>query len=390
MSGGVDSSVAAAFLVEQGYDVHGVTLQVWEEETEETRKTKRWEERGCCKVGIAKHVAKLLSIPHEVIDTREVFQKGVIDDFTQAYLSGTTPNPCVRCNERVKFGSLYEYAQHMGADFVATGHYAKIGKRPAGNLQLGMAEDSKKDQSYFLYRISPDWLPYILFPLGSLQKSAVWIKAEEMGLPTEELKESQEICFVTQGNYREFLKVNAPQSMQSGTFVDMQGIPVGQHEGIAFYTSGQRKGLGIATGERLYVHHVIPESNTVVLGTAEDLNTWECHVSDLNMFEKDKLLEGTQVLAKCRYASQPVTATLTWKDEDRVFLRFSSVQRSLSPGQSVVFYDQAGWVLGGGIIQRDKELLKIQNPISTSNHQTFITFLRLINSSIPREFPRLS
>ena len=365
----MDSSVAAALLVEQGYDVHGVTLQVWEEETEETRTTKRWEERGCCKVGIAKHVAKLLDIPHEVIDTREVFQKGVIEDFTEAYLSGTTPNPCIRCNERVKFGSLYQFARDMGADFVATGHYAKIGKKPSGNLQLGIAEDSKKDQSYFLYRISPEWLPYILFPLGSLQKSEVWNRAEKMGLPTEELKESQEICFVTQGDYREFLKSKAPQSMQPGTFVDMKGTRIGQHEGIAFYTSGQRKGLGIATGERMYVHHVIPESNTVVLGAAEDLNTWQCHVSDLNMFEKTNLLDGTQVLAKCRYASQPVTATLTWAERDRLFLQFSSVQRSLSPGQSIVFYDHEGWVLGGGIIQRDQERLKIQNSISASSQQ---------------------
>ena len=248
MSGGVDSSVAASILVEQGYDVRGVTLQVWEDEDEETRKTKRWEDRGCCKVGIAKHVAKLLEIPHELIDTREIFQTGVIDDFTHSYLSGNTPNPCVRCNERVKFGSLYAHAQNMGADFVATGHYAKVFQDPDGKFQLGMAEDRKKDQSYFLYRISSEWLPAILFPLGKLQKSEVWERAEAMGLPTEELKESQEICFVTQGNYKDFLKQHAPESIKPGTFVDMQGSPIGQHEGVAFYTSGQRKGLGIATG----------------------------------------------------------------------------------------------------------------------------------------------
>ncbi|WP_447969914.1 tRNA 2-thiouridine(34) synthase MnmA [Nitrospira sp. M1] len=371
MSGGVDSSVAASILVEQGYDVQGVTLQVWEEETEETRTSKRWEERGCCKVGIARHVAQLLNIPHEVIDTREVFQKGVIDDFTQAYLSGETPNPCVRCNERVKFGSLYTHAQKMGADFVATGHYATIGEQAGGRLQLGRAEDPKKDQSYFLYRISPDWLPHILFPVGQLQKSEVWNRAEDMGLPTEELKESQEICFVTQGDYREFLKVNAPESMKPGTFVDMQGTSIGQHDGIAFYTSGQRKGLGIATGERLYVHHVIPESNTVVLGAAEDLNMWTCRISELNIFNKEHLTEGAQVFAKCRYATPPVNATVTWDHADTMVLKFEKPQRSLSPGQSVVFYDEAGWVLGGGIIQREQEPIHIDRQKSASTLQSF-------------------
>ncbi|MCA9472865.1 MAG: tRNA 2-thiouridine(34) synthase MnmA [Nitrospira sp.] len=356
MSGGVDSSVAASLLVEQGYDVRGVTLQVWEEEDEETRKTKRWEERGCCKVGIAKHVAQLLDISHELIDTREIFQQGVIHDFTQSYLSGNTPNPCIRCNERVKFGSLYAHAKSMGADFVATGHYAKIVQSPDGEFQLGMAEDRKKDQSYFLYRVSSAWLPQILFPLGDLEKSEVWARAEQMGLPTEELKESQEICFVTQGNYKDFLKQRVPESMKPGTFVDMQGSPLGEHEGIAFYTSGQRKGLGLATGERLYVHHVIPEHNTVVLGSAEDLNTWTCRIAELNIFRKQEIIEGAPVLAKCRYASPAVQATVAWEQEDTIKLTFSNPQRSLSPGQSVVLYDANGLVLGGGIIQREKEL----------------------------------
>ena len=370
MSGGVDSSVAASILVEQGYDVRGVTLQVWEEETEETRKSKRWEERGCCKVGIARHVAKLLDIPHEVIDTRELFQKGVIDDFTQAYLSGTTPNPCVRCNERVKFGSLYKQAQHMGADFVATGHYAKITQNMGEGYRLRTAADQKKDQSYFLYRISPEWLPYILFPVGSLQKSEVWKRAEEMGLPTDELKESQEICFVTQGDYREFLKTNAPESMKPGTFVDMQGSTLGSHDGIAFYTSGQRKGLGIATGERLYVQRVIPDSNTVVLGPVESLNTYECRISELNIFDRAHLADGTQVFVKCRYASAPVSATLTWEHEDTIVLKFAAAQRSLSPGQSVVMYNNSGLVLGGGILQRDQDPIRIQSLNSAANLQT--------------------
>ena len=366
MSGGVDSSVAASLLVEQGYDVRGVTLQVWEEETEETRTSKRWEERGCCKVGIARHVAKLLEIPHEVIDTQALFKKGVIDDFTQAYLSGTTPNPCVRCNERVKFGSLYKHAQQMGADFVATGHYAKVTNKIGEGYRLGTAADRKKDQSYFLYRIAPEWLPHILFPVGAMQKSEVWTRAEEMGLPTEELKESQEICFVTQGDYREFIKVNSPESMKPGTFIDIQGRSLGKHDGIAFYTPGQRKGLGIATGERMYVQRVIPESNTVVLGPVDSLNTWECRIEDLNIFHKTTLVEGANVRVKCRYATPAVSATLSWKHEDSIILKFTEAQRSLSPGQSVVLYDDLGTVLGGGILQRDQEPINIQrNPASS-------------------------
>ena len=259
MSGGVDSSVAAALLVEQGDDVRGVTLQVWEHEDESVAVSKRWQERGCCKVGLARHVAKLLDIPHEVIDTQESFKKGVVDDFVQGYVNGTTPNPCVRCNERVKFGSLYHLAKSMGADYVATGHYARVQPSQDGTMALCKAKDSKKDQSYFLYRVPSSWLPHILFPLGSMMKSEVWDRAEAMGLPLDELKESQEICFVTQGTYREFIKVNAPESLRPGSFVTTKGRPIGQHDGIAFYTPGQRKGLGIATGERLYVQRVIPE-----------------------------------------------------------------------------------------------------------------------------------
>jgi tRNA-specific 2-thiouridylase len=192
MSGGVDSSVAAKLLKEQGYEVLGVTLKVWEEE-DETSASKRWQERGCCKVGIARHVAELLDISHQVIDTRESFQQGVIDDFIGGYLQGTTPNPCVRCNERVKFGGLFQVAEQLGADYIATGHYAGIQRDEFGTLFLARGLDSKKDQSYFLYRIPEKWLSKMLFPLGAMEKPQVWAEAEAMGLPVDELKESQEI-----------------------------------------------------------------------------------------------------------------------------------------------------------------------------------------------------
>ena len=349
MSGGVDSSVAAKLLCDQGFEVLGVTLKVWEEEDEQAA-TKRWQERGCCKVGMARHVANLLHISHQVVDIRETFEKGVIKDFIQGYLKGTTPNPCVRCNERVKFGSLFRVAEKLDADYVATGHYAQVSHSSAGVSFLTRGRDSKKDQSYFLYRIPPKWLDKMLFPLGEMEKSEVWQEAEAMGLPVEELKESQEICFVSQGDYRQFLKANAPEASRPGLFVNAEGHELGQHEGVAFYTTGQRKGLGLATGERMYVQRVQPEINVVVLGPAENLVTDFCLVSDLNVFDPDKLSGGNQVEVKFRYASNPIPATVEWVDAHTVHVQFLSPVRALSPGQSAVFY--AGpLVLGGGIIQ---------------------------------------
>jgi tRNA-specific 2-thiouridylase len=353
MSGGVDSCVAAKLLKAQGYDVIGVTLKVWEEE-DESSASKRWQERGCCKVGMARHVAQLLDIPHQVVDTRERFQQGVIDDFIGGFLQGNTPNPCVRCNERVKFGGLFQLAEDIGADFVATGHYANIRLDSLGIRCLTRGRDPKKDQSYFLYRMPAGWLSKMLFPLGAMEKTQVWKEAEELGLPVEELKESQEICFVTQGDYRQFLRQHAPQAARPGTFVDLQGQALGQHQGVAFYTPGQRKGLGIAGGSRLYVQRVLPELNVVVLGPAEGLDSQECVVSDLNVFSPDTLHDNIKVEVKFRYSTPAVPATLQWSDPSSIHVRFDSPVRALSPGQSAVFYVEDR-VLGGGIIQVNKQ-----------------------------------
>ena len=349
MSGGVDSSVAAKLLKDQGYEVIGVTLKVWEQEDEATV-SKRWQERGCCKVGMARHVAELLGISHQVIDTRERFQQGVIDDFIGGYLQGTTPNPCVRCNERVKFGGLFHLAEELGVDYVATGHYANIRHDEQGIPLLARGQDPKKDQSYFLYRIPAKWLPKMLFPLGAMEKPQVWAEAEAMGLPVDELKESQEICFVTKGDYREFLKEHAPQAASPGNFVDAEGHELGQHEGVAFYTPGQRKGLGIATGNRLYVQRVVPDLNLVVLGPPEDLDTKTCQVADLNIFSRESLVEGRLIQVKFRYSSPSVPATLHWDSTNSLSVTFEAPVRALSPGQSAVFY-LGDRVLGGGIIQ---------------------------------------
>jgi len=349
MSGGVDSSVAAALLVRQGYDVHGVTLQVWEHEDETVAASKKWQERGCCKIGIAKHVAKILNISYEVIDTRETFRRGVIQDFLQGYASGTTPNPCVRCNERVKIRGLIELAESRGIRYVATGHYVRVHKQD-GSSVLHRSVDPKKDQSYFLYRLKPEWLSRLLFPVGGMQKSEVWQEVEALGLPADELKESQEICFVSHGDYRTFIAKETPEAKKPGSFVDETGRSLGTHDGIAFYTPGQRRGLGIAAGQRLYVQHVQPATNTVVLGPEESLRRSHCDVSDLNLFNSSLLMKSTEVHVKVRYATPATPATLHPVNSTSIRIHFHQPQRALSPGQSAVFYHNDE-VWGGGIIQ---------------------------------------
>src|SRR5215510_8403348 len=349
MSGGVDSSVAAALLVRQGYDVHGVTLQVWEHEDKTVAVSKRWEERGCCKIGIARYVAQTLKIPYEVVDTRKTFRAGVIDDFVAGYLEGTTPNPCIRCNERVKLRGLIELADTRGIKFVATGHYVRVHK--SGEMQtLQRSTDLKKDQSYFLYRLRQSWLDRLLFPVGGMQKTDVWKEAETLGLPVDELKESQEICFVSHGDYRTFLEKESPTAKRSGAFVDDQGRYLGDHDGIAFYTPGQRRGLGIATGRKLYVQQVLPTTNTVVLGTEESLRRSQCDVADLNLFDPSLLTGPTEAHIKVRYATPPTPATIQPLSAGILRISFQEPQRALSPGQSAVFY-RNDHVLGGGIIQ---------------------------------------
>jgi tRNA-uridine 2-sulfurtransferase len=349
MSGGVDSSVAAALLVRQGYRVQGVTLQVWEHEDETVAASKKWQERGCCKIGIARHVAKTLNISHEVLDRRETFRKGVIDDFLQGYAGGTTPNPCVRCNERIKIRGLIELAAERGIPYVATGHYVGI-RTDGGRSILHRSVDPKKDQSYFLYRLKSEWLPKLLFPVGGMQKSEVWHEAETLGLPADELKESQEICFVSHGDYRTFIEKETPEAKKPGSFVDETGRYLGQHDGIAFYTPGQRRGLGIAADRRLYVQQVQPATNTVVVGPEESLQRNVCDVHDLNLFDTALLSQPTEVQVKVRYATPASAATIHPLSPSSLRIQFHVPQRALSPGQSAVFYRNDD-VLGGGIIQ---------------------------------------
>ncbi len=349
MSGGVDSSVAAALLVRQGYDVRGITLQVWEHENETVAASRKWQERGCCKIGLAKHVAKVLNITHEVIDARDMFRRGVIEDFLTGYAGGTTPNPCVRCNERVKIRGLIDLAESRGINYVATGHYVRV-QRNHDNLALHRSVDSKKDQSYFLYRLDPGWLSRLLFPVGGIHKSEVWREAEALGLPADELKESQEICFVSHGDYRTFIEDEIPAAKRPGPFVDESGRYLGCHDGISFYTPGQRRGLGLATGQRLYVQHVQPTTNTVVLGPEKSLYRSHCEVGDLNLFNSSLLNGPTVAEVKIRYTTPATPATLCPTSSSTLRIHFRQPQKALSPGQSAVFYHNDE-ILGGGILQ---------------------------------------
>ena len=350
MSGGVDSSVAAALLVRQGYNVHGVTLKVWEHEDDAVAASKKWQDRGCCKIGIAKFVAQRLKIPYDVIDQRQTFRENVINDFLQSYAGGITPNPCVRCNERVKLRGLIELADSRGIQYVATGHYVLIRGKIDEAFTLERSLDKKKDQSYFLYRLNPSWLPRLRFPVGAMQKADVWAEAEELGLPADELKESQEICFVSHGDYRTFIETEMPEAKNPGAFMDENGRYLGQHDGIAFYTPGQRRGLGIAAGQRFYVQHVNPSTNTVVVGPEEGLLRSSCDVKDLNLFDRSLLASKIDVAVKVRYATPATSATAEPVGHDTLRIHFHSPQRALSPGQSAVLY-RGEQVLGGGIIQ---------------------------------------
>ncbi len=358
MSGGVDSAVTAALLKEAGYDVIGVTLTLWQDENEDE---KAWQDRSCCKVGLARHVAKELDIPHHKVDIQKVFQAEVIDDFCDTYLIGETPNPCVRCNARVKFTQLLSSARELGADYLATGHYSRIRYDVASKrYALLKGLDLNKDQSYFLYRLSQAQLAATLFPLGEMCKEDVYKKAAEMGLPYEEILESQEVCFVTQKDYRAFLSENRPEAKRPGEVVSPSGEVLGQHEGFAFYTVGQRRGLGIAMGERRYVTKLSPALNQVVLGTEDELLCDSFITKDLVWGALGPLKTACAVQARIRHRAEPVAADIipleTGDSEvSDVDVHFHRPERGVTPGQSVVFY-QGDEVIGGGTISNHKEI----------------------------------
>ena len=351
MSGGIDSSVAAYLLLQSGYEVAGITLRLWGDSGEEE---KDWKSRSCCKIGIARYVAERLGIKHSVIDISDQFREHIIGQFLAEYTSGRTPNPCVRCNERIKFGLLLDLAREKGFDLLATGHYARIENKDNSQYLLKKGVDETKDQGYFLYRLRQDQLKDILFPLGGITKKEVFKIAEEcLGIPIEEVRESQEICFVTQKDYRDFVMGEIPQAAIPGDFVSVGGDYLGRHRGIAFYTVGQRRGLGIPAQKRLYVVRIEKENDRVVLGDEKDLCVSQFVIKDINLIGADNIDEigerkGLKI--KIRYRSDEISAGILPADDNRALVILSEGQRGVAPGQSAVIYD-GEYIIGGGVIE---------------------------------------
>jgi tRNA-specific 2-thiouridylase len=361
LSGGVDSSVAAALLVAQGLDVVGVTLRVWPwREPEEA--SRRF--GSCCSpeaVDDARAVARQLGIPYYLLNSEREFDAEVIAPFARDYAEGRTPVPCVACNRQVKFGSLLARAQAWDATAVATGHYARITRDPAsGRVLLWRGRDARKDQSDFLWPLSQAQLAAARFPVGELTKDEVRARARALGLATAATPESQEICFVPDHDYRGFLRRRAPEAFRAGPIVDGQGRQLGRHGGLADFTVGQRRGLGLATGRTLYVTALDPARNAVVVGPAEELESDRLWAEQVNLISDPELAAPLPVEAKIRHSQAPVAATLhpPVRDADGGLcaeVRFAAPQRAVTPGQSVVFY-RGDLVVGGGVIaRRDRE-----------------------------------
>jgi len=350
MSGGVDSSLAVVLLKEAGYEVYGATINLFNSKTVNFKEINDYSSNEK-NIKMAKQVADKFNIPWQVWDFSHEFKDEVIKYFSSEYLSGRTPNPCVLCNQKIKFGLFLENALSSGMDYIATGHYVlKEFNKQINQYTLKKAKDENKDQSYFLYRLGQKILSRTLFPLGGLRKEHVREMAGKYGLENYDKPDSQEICFVPDNNYRKFLKRNIPRTIIPGCFKDIKGNTVGEHQGIPFYTIGQRKKLGVSLNKRKYVIKINAQKNEVVLGDNTDLYKSEFKVIDLNIISSKRFFFPINVEVKIRYNCKGSQAILHDQEEGKILVEFKTPQRAITPGQAAVFYKD-NYVLGGGVIE---------------------------------------
>ena len=363
MSGGVDSSVTAAMMVDAGYDVTGITMRLGAPDTIEVEP----ERPNCCSLeGIedARRVATQLGIPFYGVNYEDAFREQIIDYFVEEYLVGRTPSPCMVCNRELKFGRLLDLAKTLECDAIATGHYARVEQHwETGRYLLRKARDVSKDQSYFLAALTQEQLRCAMMPLGEYTKAEVRDLARKYQLRTAEKIESQELCFVADTNYRRFLQDRVPEKIQGGDIVDEKGSVLGKHDGVPFYTVGQRRGLGIAVGKPLYVTQLNASENTVVVGESDALLEDTMHVERINLIAIEKLTEPIRANVKIRSRDDGGPATITPISDTEAVVKFDEPRRAITPGQATVFYD-GEYVLGGGWIvnARDATVGGVCNP----------------------------
>lgn len=348
MSGGVDSSVAAYLLKEQGYDVIGVTMQIWQDESQEQIE----DNGGCCgitAVDDARRVAMQLDIPYYVMNFKNEFKKNVIDYFTDEYIHGRTPNPCIACNRHVKWESLLKRSLEIGADCIATGHYARIAQLENGRYAIRNSVTAKKDQTYALYNLTQEQLSHTLMPVGDYNKDEIRAIAEKIGIQVAHKPDSMEICFVPDNDYAGFITRKTGYVSRPGNFVDLHGNILGTHKGIIHYTVGQRKGLGLALGHPVFVVAIRPETNEVVIGENDDVFSTKLYANNINLMSVDKIEEPIRARAKIRYSHEGADCTIRMADDGLLECVFDEKQRAVTPGQALVIYD-GDYVLGGGTI----------------------------------------
>lgn len=349
MSGGVDSSVAAYLLKEQGYEVIGVTMQIWQDEDAQYQE----ENGGCCglsAVDDAQRVANALDIPYYVMNFKEEFRCKVMDYFVEEYLTGQTPNPCIACNRYVKWEALLKRSLEIGADYIATGHYARITRLSNGRYAVRNSVSAKKDQTYALYNLTQEQLKHTLMPVGDYTKEEIRAIAQREGFPVAQKKDSQEICFIPDHDYAAFIDREAGERTPgAGNFVTKDGTVLGRHKGITHYTVGQRKGLNLAMGHPVFVTQIRAKTNEVVIGEAEDVFGSTLYCDRINYMGIPELCKPRKVLAKIRYAHAGELCTIEKAGEDIIKCTFDHPVRAITPGQAVVFYED-GYVLGGGTI----------------------------------------